>query len=95
VEGKLDDPVYASREGVEDAAPIAEEYPDPIMLLEALSASAGRGRFARNSALQTIVRAYQVSQREIKETQARLDLRLDRREERQEERRAERDRERA
>lgn len=79
VTGLPDDAEYVSREGTDPVA-VAEDA-DPIMLLEAVAAAAGSGRYARNSALQTIVRAYQVSQREIKEVQARLDQRFDRREE--------------
>lgn len=78
VTGLRDDAEYVSREGTDPVA--VAEGNDPIMLLEAVAAAAGSGRYARNSALQTIVRAYQVSQREIKEVQARLDQRFDRRE---------------
>lgn len=82
ITGLRDDPEYASTVGSDDE--------DPIMLLERVSAVGGGGRFARNSALQTVIRAYQVAQREIKEIQARLDQRAVGRDERREARRDER-----
>jgi hypothetical protein len=90
--GAPDDPVYASATMDDtDGARIAKENEDPILLLEAASAAAGMGRYARNSSLQAVIRAYRVAQREIKEIQGRLDKRIEDREGRQAERRSERD----
>lgn len=49
---------------------------DAIVLMEAFVATAQEDRYQRNSALQNLVRGYQVSQAQIKEVQARLDQRI-------------------
>jgi hypothetical protein len=64
------------------AAQIAEGIPDAILLFEALTMVAGSSRYARNSALATLVRGYQGAQGEIKAVQGRLDARMQQREER-------------
>lgn len=84
ITGLRDDPEYASAVSDADPAKVGADVADPILLLEAVASAAGHGRYARNSALQTVVRAYQVAQREIKEIQARLDQRAVGREERRE-----------
>lgn len=86
LKGKPDDPEYHSQESA-DVTPseIAERYPDAVLLLEAAVIAGGQGRYARNSSLSSLLRGYQVSQREIKEVQGRLDEREKKREEKREE----------
>lgn len=75
--GKPDDPEYRSATmRAPDANEIAKHIPDAIVLFEAAVIAASAGRYARNSALQTLVRGYQVAQREVKEVQGRIDIRL-------------------
>lgn len=75
--GKPDDPEYRSATmRAPDANEIAQHIPDAIVLFEAAVIAASAGRYARNSALQTLVRGYQVAQREVKEVQGRIDIRL-------------------
>ena len=47
-----------------------------VILMEAVVAAAQADRFVRNSALNTLVRGYQVSQAQIKDVQGRLDARI-------------------
>lgn len=47
-----------------------------VILMEAVVAAAQADRFVRNSALNTLVRGYQVSQAQIKDVQDRLDARI-------------------
>lgn len=55
---------------------INADHVDPVILLEAVSAAASDNRYSRNSALQNVVRGYQVSQAQIKDVQGRLDARI-------------------
>ena len=48
---------------------------DPVVLMEAVVAAAQTDRYRRNNALQNLVRGFLVSQVEIRDMQARLDLR--------------------
>lgn len=52
---------------------------NPILLLEAAVAAGSTDRYRRNSALQGVLRAYQVSQDAIREHQSRLDYRIEER----------------
>lgn len=72
-----DAPVYESERTELSADLIAKHCDDPIMLIEAACLAAGTGRFARNNALQTLLRGYRVAQDEIKEMQVRLDKRTE------------------
>ncbi len=47
-----------------------------VTLMEAVVAAAQSDRYVRNSALQNLVRGYQVSQAQIKDVQGRLDARI-------------------
>lgn len=78
---KRDVPEYESERTELTPAEIAKHCPDAILLLEAAVAAGMSGRFSRNSALQTLLRGYQVAQTEIKEVQVRLDKRISDRDE--------------
>ena len=58
---------------------IADQHTNPVDLMDAACLAAGDPRYTRNSSLMTLLRGFQVAQREIREHQARLDARFERR----------------
>lgn len=61
--------------GLIEASFDGEDF-SPVTLMEAVVAASQSDRYVRNSALQNLVRGYQVSQAQIKDVQGRLDARI-------------------